>query len=78
MRTPIFGALGLVGRFWLPSQKRLPYYDGAAEMSPYLFHEINAEAALAALSGCAEGLVPGRANAAQERRIDDQLAERVD
>src|SRR5262244_3511151 len=25
-----------------------------------------------------EGLVPGRTNAAQERRIDDQLAERVD
>jgi len=43
-----------------------------------LFHEINAEAALPALSGCAEGLVPGRTNAAQERRVDDQLAERVD
>jgi hypothetical protein len=37
-----------------------------------------AEPVLAALSGCTEGLVPGRANAAQERRIDDQLAERVD
>src|SRR5262245_1022207 len=40
--------------------------------------EINAEAALATLSGGAEGAVPGRANAVQERRIDDPPAKRVD
>jgi hypothetical protein len=40
--------------------------------------EINTEAALAACSGPAEGVVPSRANAAQKGRIDDPPAERVD